>query len=78
MFADRGYLADGALVPRGEHGAIVDDPDEVAERVVAMVTRGSVRAVDGTAVPVVADSTSASTRTRQALLAAGVELGAFA
>ncbi len=88
VFADRGYLADGTLVPRGEHGAIVDDPDALAERVVAMVTQGSVRAVDGTVVPVVADSiylhsdtpgaVVLARRVREALLAAGVELGAFA
>ena len=39
VFADRGYRPDGSLVPRGESGAIVDDADAVAERVVAMVTR---------------------------------------
>jgi UPF0271 protein len=88
VFADRGYLADGTLVPRGEHGAIVDDPDAVAERVVTMVTLGSVRAVDGTVVPVVADSICLHSdtpgavvlarRVRETLLAAGVELGAFA
>ena len=88
VFADRGYQSDGTLVRRGAWGAIVDDPDEVAERVVGMVTHRTVRAVDGTVVPVVADSiclhsdTSGAVvlarRVREALLAAGVELGAFA
>jgi UPF0271 protein len=87
VFADRGYLADGSLVPRGEHGAIVDDPDAVAQRVVRMVRQGCVRAVDGTDLPVVADSICLHSdtpgavvlarRVREALLAAGVELGAF-
>jgi UPF0271 protein len=88
VFADRGYRPDGTLVPRGEHGAIVDDPDAVAERVVGMVTEGTVRAVDGTLVPVVAGSiclhsdtpgaVELARRVRDALLAAGVEVGAFA
>jgi UPF0271 protein len=53
-----------------------------------MVTLGSVRAVDGTVVPVVADSICLHSdtpgavvlarRVRETLLAAGVELGAFA
>jgi 5-oxoprolinase (ATP-hydrolysing) subunit A len=31
-FADRGVRADGTLVPRGEPGAILDDPQAAAER----------------------------------------------
>ena len=88
VFADRGYRADGSLVPRGESGAIVDDADAVAERVVGMVTAGTVRATDGTLVPVVADSiclhsdtpgaVALARRVRAALEDAGVELGPFA
>ncbi|MEN9620125.1 MAG: hypothetical protein RL499_318, partial [Actinomycetota bacterium] len=33
-FADRGYLADGTLAPRDLAGALITDPDEVAQRVV--------------------------------------------
>ncbi|MGH3722713.1 MAG: LamB/YcsF family protein [Mycobacterium sp.] len=32
-FADRGYRDDGTLVPRGEPGAVLDDPAEVAARI---------------------------------------------
>ena len=88
VFADRGYRPDGSLVPRGESGAIVDDPDAVAERVVGMVTAGTVRAVDGTLVQVVADSiclhsdtpgaVALARRVRAALAEAGVGLGPFA
>ena len=46
-FADRGYADDGSLVPRGEPGALVTDPDEVAARAVAMVTEGVVDTVEG-------------------------------
>jgi UPF0271 protein len=47
-FADRGYTATGALVPRTEPGALVHDPLVVAERVVRMAADGVVVAVDGT------------------------------
>lgn len=47
-FADRGYRADGTLVPRSEPGALVTDSDEVTRRVVRLATEGVVRAVDGT------------------------------
>ena len=55
-FADRGYRADGTLVPRSEPGALVTDTDEVAARVVRLATEGVVRAVDGTEVRVGAES----------------------
>ena len=32
FFADRGYTAQGALVPRGQQGALVDDATEAARR----------------------------------------------
>jgi 5-oxoprolinase (ATP-hydrolysing) subunit A len=49
-FADRGYTAEGTLVPRREPGALVTDPAAVAERAVRMAVDGVVTAVDGTAV----------------------------
>ena len=49
-FADRGYAADGTLVPRSHPGAVLHDPDEVAERVLRIATEGTVVAVDGTLV----------------------------
>jgi UPF0271 protein len=52
-FPDRGYLADGRLVPRGDDGATVDDPAVAAERAVSLAVRGGVTAVDGTWTPVV-------------------------
>ena len=55
-FADRGYRADGTLVPRSEPGALVTDTDEVAARVVRLATEGVVRAVDGADVRVDAES----------------------
>lgn len=55
-FADRGYTPEGTLVSRREPGALLEDPDEVATRVVRLVTDGVVVAVDGSEVPVRADS----------------------
>ncbi|MCO1655245.1 LamB/YcsF family protein [Pseudonocardia humida] len=56
FFVDRGYTPQGTLVPRSEPGALLEDPDEVAERVLRMVSAGSVVAVDGSAVEVRAES----------------------
>ena len=36
-FADRGYDADGRLVPRGQPGDLLVDPDAVAEQAVALL-----------------------------------------
>ena len=41
-FADRGMRADGSLVPRGEPGAMIDDPARAAEQAKALVSRGGV------------------------------------
>jgi UPF0271 protein len=55
-FADRGYTPAGTLVPRAEPGALLSDPDLVAARVLRLVTEGVVTAVDGSDVPVRAES----------------------
>ena len=51
-FADRGYHADGSLIPRGNPGDLVDDPGEAARRAVRMAVEGTVEAVDGSLVAV--------------------------
>ena len=56
VFADRGYRADGTLMPRDEPGSVLRDQAQVAARAVAMVTDGSVLASDGTRVPLQADT----------------------
>jgi UPF0271 protein len=55
-FLDRGYRPDGTLVPRGEPGAVLDDPQAAAERAVRLARVGEVVAVDGTTVHVDAHS----------------------
>ncbi|GAB1509650.1 LamB/YcsF family protein [Actinophytocola sp. KF-1] len=46
-FADRAYTPDGRLVSRREPGAVIHDPDVVAERAVRFATDGTVVAIDG-------------------------------
>ncbi|WP_454050763.1 LamB/YcsF family protein [Cellulomonas sp. Marseille-Q8402] len=83
-FVDRGYLADGTLVPRTRPGALVTDPDEAAERAVRMARDGVVASVDGGDVAVEAASLCVHSDTpgavpvaravRAALESAGVSL----
>jgi len=47
VFADRGYRADGSLVPRSEPGALLDDDEAVLARTLAMIREQRVQAVDG-------------------------------
>ncbi|ETD30226.1 LamB/YcsF family protein [Williamsia sp. D3] len=55
-FADRGYTPSATLVSRREPGAVLHDPDTVAERVLRMVSDGVVEAVDGSSVTLDVDS----------------------
>ena len=87
-FADRAYTAVGTLVPRREPGAVLDDPDLVARRMLRLVTEGVVEAVDGTPVAVRADSVCVhgdspgavemARRIRAVFDAEGVRLASFA
>jgi UPF0271 protein len=55
-FLDRGYRADGKLVPRGEEGALINDSTEASARAVAIARGESIAAVDGSRVTITADS----------------------
>jgi UPF0271 protein len=86
-FADRAYEPDGSLAPRTETGAVIDDPDEAAARAVRLAVHGLVMAVDGTEIPVPAQSICVhgdspraleiARAVRRSLTAAGVEIRAF-
>ena len=88
FFVDRGYTADGALVPRARPGALLHNAAEVTARVVRMATDGVVTAVDGRDVRVRAESAcvhgdspgavAMAAAVRDGLRAAGVRLHAFA
>lgn len=56
VFADRGYRADGSLVPRSEPGALVHDVGEAVARTLRMVREGVVQAVGGETVPLRAET----------------------
>ena len=87
-YADRAYGADGALVSRGQPGAVLTDPDLVAGRAVRMVLAGTVQAIDGTQVRLdarslcihgdTAGAVALARAVRVALEQAGVTLAPFA
>jgi lactam utilization protein B len=87
-YADRAYGADGALVSRGQPGAVLTDPDLVARRAVRMVLAGTVQAIDGTQVRLdarslcihgdTAGAVALAHAVRVALEQAGVTLAPFA
>ena len=56
FFADRGYTAEGTLVPRSQPGALLHDPEEVAARVLRAARDGVLTSVDGTDLAVAAGS----------------------
>ena len=86
-FADRAYTAEGRLVSRRLPGAVITDVARVASRVSRMVREGVVEAVDGTVVPVQADSVcvhgdspgavAMATAVRRRLIADGVDVRPF-
>ncbi|WEH43756.1 LamB/YcsF family protein [Streptomyces sp. NBC_01218] len=86
-FADRAYTPRGTLVPRGDTGAVVEDPDEVVRRGVGMAVERTVVSADGTRIPVDARSlclhgdtpgaAALARRVRTALEEAGVDVRAF-
>lgn len=87
VFADRAYLSDGSLVPRSRPDAMIAGEDEAVARVIRMAREGRVTAVDGTDIPIRADSVCVHgdgpkalefvKRITGALGAAGVEVSAF-
>ena len=86
-FADRSYRADGQLVSRRERNAVLHDPDQIADRVISMVTKGRVDAVDGSTIPITVESVCVhgdspgavhiATAVRDRLIAEGVALSPF-
>lgn len=87
VFADRGYRADGSLVPRGAPGAMIEDEDTAIARVLQMAAQGTVQADDGSTVTLQADSVCVHgdgpkalafvQKISAALLAAGTAVAAF-
>ncbi len=55
-FADRAYTPEGTLVSRREPGAVLHDPEEIAQRCLDLAAGEPIRAVDGSEIQVCADS----------------------
>jgi len=56
VFADRAYEPDGALASRRKPGSVIHDADAVVARAVRMVKERTVVAIDGSVVPLEADT----------------------
>ncbi|WP_462411164.1 LamB/YcsF family protein [Neobacillus sp. Marseille-QA0830] len=56
VFADRTYQPDGTLTSRKEKNAMIHDPKLAIQRVIRMIKEGKVEAVDGTDIPIKADT----------------------
>ena len=86
-FADRAYKADGSLVPRGQPGAVLHDPEMVGARMVRLAREGVVESAAGTLVSIPVDSmcvhgdssgaVAMAQAVRRHLLRAGVTLAPF-
>ena len=87
IFADRGYLPSGHLVPRSQPGAMIEDDGEAADRILSFLDTGLMPTVGGPAIPLDAhsicvhgDSDGAVAKARHvrgALAAAGITLSPF-
>lgn len=55
-FADRAYNDDGSLVSRRLPGAVLHDPDQIAERMLRLVESGEVASITGKRIQLQADS----------------------
>lgn len=55
-FADRAYTPQGTLVSRREPGAVLHDPQLIAQRMLRLVQEGTLEAIDGSVTRLQADS----------------------
>ncbi len=86
-FADRGYEADGTLVPRGQPGALLENADDIAARTVTLVLERKLIARDGCEIELDADSLCTHgdgpnahailQRLREAMKGAGIKVAPF-
>ena len=56
VFADRGYMPDGSLVPRSQPGALIEDEEQSLGQTLSLVREHQVTAIDGSTVAVNAQS----------------------
>lgn len=87
-FADRAYNADGTLCSREQEGAVLHDPEQVADRMLHLTRTGTIRSRDGHDIALEAESicvhgdspgaVELARTVRRRLEEAGVVLAAFA
>lgn len=87
IYADRGYDDHGHLIPRGQPGALITDPDQAASRVLAMIEAGAIITASGKRLPTAISSVcvhgdsphaiETARRLRARLEAAGVTIASF-
>jgi UPF0271 protein len=65
-FVDRAYRADGSLVPRSANGAVLQTEEDVRQQL-RQLMKGSVMSVEGSSVPIQADSLCLHTDTPHAV-----------
>ncbi len=56
IFADRGYLSSGHLVPRSQPCAMIHDAGEAVERLLGVLETGRMPVIDGDPIPLAAES----------------------
>lgn len=56
IFADRGYLSSGQLVPRDQEGAMIHDPKIATDRLLSFLETGLMPVIDGDPIPLTAHS----------------------
>jgi UPF0271 protein len=88
FLADRAYTAQGILVSRNQPGSVIHEHQAVAERVTRMLKEGVVEAIDGTVIPMPAESilihsdtagaVELATTIRNAVVAAGYTVQPYA
>ncbi|MGH6817338.1 MAG: LamB/YcsF family protein [Methylovirgula sp.] len=88
IYADRAYGDDALLLPRSQQGAVLDDPEAIAVRVLAMLKEAAVIAASGKRVPTGIDSicvhgdtpnaVALAAALRRRIVEAGISLEPFA
>jgi UPF0271 protein len=88
IFADRGYLSSGQLVPRDQNGAMIHDAGEAADRLMSFLESGLMPVIDGDPIKLAAQSicvhgdsagaVNMAREIRKRLTAHGVQIASFA
>ncbi len=55
-FADRTYMQDGSLLPRNVKGAVLDNVEQILDRALEIVEKGTITTVNGSKIEVEADT----------------------